>query len=225
MNTRTTSTKMSKTMKTRTFCELDDLAFDANETLEEVEREYDKEDVNGGMVTVIAQYQDARELLACFITLGYDLDYIDLEDPEYNGYNDAFIITIYGALVSCEKFKRESGYINDESDATYLFDNCNSKIIPHIKSKTVYEVHMMEDESDIDEYDDDDDFWEDDDLHFCDHGFSNYSTVTLNKDSNGEIHGFIASKMMNGTSFTSSYYSCEPMSKKEADEMVEILGF
>ena len=35
---------------------------------------------------------------------------------------------------------RENGYLTDESPVIYVLDNCSSKVIPHCKGKTVYEV-------------------------------------------------------------------------------------
>ena len=45
---------------------------------------------------------------------------------------------------------RENGYLNEEAPVIYVLDNCSSKVIPHCKGKTVYEVSVGADEDDCD---------------------------------------------------------------------------
>lgn len=218
-------------MKKINFYDIGDLAFEANETLEEIEDSYDDEGVRGGMISIIAQYAEARELIESFICLGYEMDLVLLEDPEYDGYDDAFIISIWDELVSCEKLKRENGYLTDESDATYLLDNCNSKIISHIESERIYEVHISGKYADDSDDDDDYDDWaEDFDDHDCMVRHHLYEkerrnpSLYFDKDESDGLHGFLVNEKVGSGTFTHSYYSPEPITRENVDCLLDRLS-
>lgn len=56
--------------------------------------------------------------------------------------NDAFVISLLDDEIWCEPVKRENEYIFVEADVVYIFDNCNSKIVPKIEADEVYEVEV-----------------------------------------------------------------------------------
>ena len=83
--------------------------------------------------------------------MGYGIAFInELADPEYDGYDDAFIISLLDDEIWCEPVKRKNGYIFVEADVVYIFDNCNSKIIPKIEADKVYEVEIGNEYDDCD---------------------------------------------------------------------------
>ena len=46
---------------------------------------------------------------------------------------------------------RENGYIEEEAPVIYVLDNCSSKVIPHCKGKTVYEVSVGDEACECDD--------------------------------------------------------------------------
>jgi len=102
-----------------------------------------KSDDEYNSVDVVAKYEDAKEIIREFVGIGYDIAFInELANPEWDGYDDAFVISLLDDEIWCEPVKRKDGYIFVEADVVYIFDDCNSKIIPKIESDEVYEVEI-----------------------------------------------------------------------------------
>lgn len=110
----------------------------------------DNDDLND--VAIIAKYEEIRQIIKELVFIGYDLHSISLEDIKYDGYDDEYILSLYDDELWCEKFRRESGYIIDESGVTYILDNCSSKVISRCEGEVIYEV-CIEGCDEDDEYD------------------------------------------------------------------------
>lgn len=94
-------------------------------------------------VDVVAKYEDAKEIIRELVGIGYGIAFIDkFGDPEWDGYDDAFVISLLDDEIWCEPVKRENGYIFVEADVVYIFDDCNSKIIPKIEADEICEVEI-----------------------------------------------------------------------------------
>lgn len=103
-------------------------------------------------ISIIARPNEIKEVFRELVCLGYDLCNITYERIDWDGYEDEYILSLSPEGIWIEKFKRENGYIEDESSATYIMDNCSSAVIPYCKSKNLYEVSVGD--SDDSEYDD-----------------------------------------------------------------------
>ena len=125
-------------IKTLNFEDYEDFACAVSDTYDRV-----KSDDEYNSVDVVAKYEDAKEIIRELIGIGYGIAFIDeLADPEWDGYDDAFVVSLLEDQIWCEPVKRENGYIFVEADVVYIFDNCNSKIIPKIEADEVYEVEI-----------------------------------------------------------------------------------
>lgn len=105
-------------------------------------------------VSVIARPKEIKEVFRELMCLGYDLCNITYERIDWDGYEDEYILSLSPEGIWIEKFKRENGYIEDESNVIYIMDNCSSAVIPYCKSKNLYEVSVGEfdkSEDDIEE--------------------------------------------------------------------------
>ena len=72
-------------------------------------------------VDVIAKYEDAKEIVRKLIGIGYGIAYItELADVEYDGYDDAFVISLLDDEIWCEPVKRDDKYIFVEADVVYI---------------------------------------------------------------------------------------------------------
>ena len=132
-------------MKNLYFDDFEDLACSVADTYDSLKGE-DYEDV-----AIIAKYEEARQIIKELLYIGYDIHSVNIIDEEYGEYDAEYIISLYGDEVWCEPMLREKGYITDDSPVMYILDNCSSKVIPHCKGKTVYEVTVGEEDCDCDE--------------------------------------------------------------------------
>ena len=125
-------------IKTLHFENYEDFACDVADVYDRV-----KSDDEYNSVDVVAKYEDAKEIIRELIGIGYGIAFInELADPEWDGYDDAFVISLLDDEIWCEPVKLKDGYIFVEADVVYIFDNCNSKIIPKIEADDVYEVEI-----------------------------------------------------------------------------------
>lgn len=113
---------------------------------------FNSEELND--VSIIAKYNEAKEIIRALICLGYDIASLDIHVAEFEKYYDEYIISIShdekfeAPIIWCEKFKRDTGYISDCSSVTYILDNCNSKCLRKITTPIQYEVCIGSDELD-----------------------------------------------------------------------------
>lgn len=121
----------------------------------------DKFDLLGdefGDISIIAKYEEAKEIIRELLCIGYDVASIDIHDEYWENYYGEYIVSVSNVndfpSVWCEKFKRETGYINDNPSVAYVMDNCSSAVFKHIDSEEIYEVCVGE--NDLDEDSDND---------------------------------------------------------------------
>ena len=125
-------------IKTLHFEDYEDFACAVSDVYDRV-KSYDEYN----SVDVIAKYEDAKEIIRELIGIGYGIAFInELADPEWDGYDDAFVVSLLDDEIWCEPVKLKDGYIFVEADVVYIFDDCNSKIIPKIEADDVYEVEI-----------------------------------------------------------------------------------
>ena len=171
-----------------------------------------KSDDEYNSVDVVAKYEDAKEIIRELVGIGYDIAFIDkFGNPEWDGYDDSFVISLLDDEIWCEPVKRDDKYIFIEADVVYIFDDCNSKIIPKIESDEVYEVG-------IGNYDD------------CDGDCENcncYDETYLHtsEDEDGNTHGFTASRSDGDSYMSYSYYSSDELSHEDIQKMLKAFGF
>jgi hypothetical protein len=172
-----------------------------------------KSDDEYNSVDVVAKYEDAKEIIRELIEMGYGIAFIDgFGNPEWDGYDDAFVISLLDDEIWCEPVKRKDGYIFVEADVVYIFDNCNSKIIPKIEADEVYEVKISN------EYDDCDGDCKNCDCH-------DQSCLHTSEDEDENTHGFTASKSDGNSYMSYSYYSSDELSHEDIQKMLKTFGF
>lgn len=125
-------------IKTLHFEDYEDFACAVSDSYDRV-----KSNDEYNSVDVVAKYEDAKEIIRELVGIGYGIASINgFGDPEWDGYDDAFIISLLEDEIWCKPVKRENGYIFVEADVVYIFDDCNSKIIPKIEADEIYEVEI-----------------------------------------------------------------------------------
>lgn len=171
-----------------------------------------KSDDEYNSVDVVAKYEDAKEIIRELVGIGYDIAFIDkFGNPEWDGYDDSFVISLLDDEIWCEPVKRDDKYIFIEADVVYIFDDCNSKIIPKIESDEVYEVG-------IGNYDDCDG-----DCENC--NCSDETYLHTSEDEDGNAHGFTASRLDGDSYMSYSYYSSDELSHEDIQKILKAFGF
>ena len=134
-------------IKTLHFEDYEDFACAVSDVYDRV-----KSDDEYNSVDVVAKYEDAKEIIRELIGIGYGIAFInELADPEWDGYDDAFVVSLLDDEIWCEPVKLKDDYIFVEADVVYIFDDCNSKIIPKIEADDVYEVEIGNEYDDCDD--------------------------------------------------------------------------
>ena len=135
-------------MKRLEFNDYEDFACEVSDTFDDIRKNDDFDDI-----AIIAHYDEAKYIIREILCLGYDLNSIELKNPEL-GYDDVpYIISVCGIdsehEVWCEPMIRDNGeYIDDESSVIYVLDNCSSEVLKHLDSECIFEVGIGEDECD-----------------------------------------------------------------------------
>lgn len=196
-------------IKTLHFEDYEDFACAVSDAYDKV-----KSDDEYNSVDVVAKYEDAKEIIRELIGIGYGIAFIDkFGNPEWDSYDDAFVISLLDDEIWCEPVMRDVGYIFVEADVVYIFDDCNSKIVPKIESDEVYEVGIGD--FDYDECDGD--------CKNCDCHDETY--LHTSEDEDGNTHGFTASKSDGNSYMSYSYYSSDELSHEDIQKMLKTFGF
>lgn len=195
-------------IKTLHFENYEDFACAVSDTYDRV-----KSDDEYNSVDIVAKYEDVKEIIRELVGIGYGIAFIDkFGNPEWDGYDDSFIISLLDDEIWCEPVKRDDGYIFIEADVVYIFDDCNSKIIPKIESDEIYEVEIGN------EYDDCNGDCENCNCH-------NETYLHTSEDEDGNTHGFTASKSDGYSYMSYSYYSSDELSHEDIQKMLKVFGF
>lgn len=189
-------------IRNKTYDSILELCEDVVDTYESLNRFPSDEDTSD--ISFIAKYDEAKEIISYLCKLEYDIVFCQLADPEYDGYIDEYIITIYDGEIWCEPLKREDEYIYCESHFSYILDNCSSKVLEKCESDYIYEVHINDEEFD--------DFCNDECI-FC-----------KECEEDNDMHGFTASRNDDNGFTTLSFYSTEKLDSDEMRDLLEIFG-
>ena len=94
-------------IKTLHFEDYEDFACAVSDVYDRV-----KSDDEYNSVDVVAKYEDAKEIIRELIGIGYGIAFInELADPEWDGYNDAFVVSLLDDEIWCEPVKLKDDYI------------------------------------------------------------------------------------------------------------------
>ena len=128
------------------FNDYEEFACEVADTFDDICKNDDFNDI-----AIVAHYDEAKQIIREILCLGYDINSIELKDPEL-GYDDVpYVISVCGIdsdhEVWCEPMIRDNGeYIDDESSIIYVLDNCSSEVLKHLDSECIFEVGIGEDE-------------------------------------------------------------------------------
>lgn len=192
-------------MNTLHFDDYDDFATEICKKYERIKL-YDNLD----SIDIVGKYEDIKEIMTTLIAFGYGIAFItEFANPEWDCYEDEFILSLNDDEVWCEPAKRETGYLHPEAKVVYLLDDCNSKIVPLIESDEIYEVEIGE-------------YKCDGDCDNCELG-KDKPNIAFDKDEDGNIHGFTSSKSDENGYEKYEYYSSEPIDYARVFDLLDSL--
>ena len=122
------------------FNDYEEFACEVADTFDDICKNDDFNDI-----AIVAHYDEAKQIIREILSLGYDINSIELKNPEL-GYDDVpYVISVCGIdseyEVWCEPMVRDNGkYIDDESSIIYVLDNCSSEVLKHLDSECIFEV-------------------------------------------------------------------------------------
>lgn len=93
-------------------------------------------------IQIIAKYDAAKEIVTELLCMGFPLFDVYLCNPEINGYDGEYYISLNQDGIWCEQAFVDGRYLDTESCNTFIFDDCNSAILKHIGSSRVNEVYV-----------------------------------------------------------------------------------
>ena len=133
------------------FNDYEEFACEVADTFDDIRQNDDFDDI-----AIIAHYDEAKQIIREILCLGYDLNTIELKNPEL-GYDDVpYVISVCGIdsehEVWCEPMIHDDGkYIEDESSVIYVLDNCSSEVLKYLDSERIFEVGIGDDVCSCDE--------------------------------------------------------------------------
>ena len=99
------------------------------------------------IISAYVDYKLAKSLVEILISMGNSIGAIlELEDYEMSHYDKEYCVYLTEDGITCEKIFNDGGYYNGGGDISYVHEDCNSKLLSHIDSKTIYEFGIDEDD-------------------------------------------------------------------------------
>ena len=106
------------------------------------------------VISVYGKYDVIKDVLEDLIASGVSIaNEIELQDYDVAHYNKEFVLYLTTNGVNVEKtYDVESDtYLSGSADISFIHEDCNSKLIKYVDSKTIYEFGYDEDNDSEDE--------------------------------------------------------------------------
>lgn len=184
-------------MKSFYYKSYEEFAVDISKEYTHLKDEYEA-------VSVIAKFEDSRNIIESLVRLGYPIMSILLDNPKCCNYYDELVVTLDNEGIWCEPMKIDGRYLTCEADVIYIMGDCSTLCIKGKNDENIYEVNVGEDE-----YEDTFEPGTDDE---------NIKVDTEKDDSNDNIHSLNVSWYEGDVSRNFSYYTTDTSFTKEIFE-------
>ena len=163
------------------------------------------------IISAYVDYKLAKSLVEILISMGNSIGAIlELEDYEMSHYDKEYCIYLTEDGITCEKTFNDGSYYNGGGDISYVHEDCNSKLLSHIDSKTIYEFGYDEDdECDCDGCDD------------CEEGFTINGRPATKEEFDAYVSQFRHDEKPTTTSKESYFINGKSVDKSEFDKKYE----
>lgn len=163
-------------------------------------------------VTVIAKYDEMREIFAELIRDGYECMSVDAFHPvDFDGYDGEYVLMIYDNELWLSLARNKEGVYYDNCGASKVFilDNCSSKVIQTVDADNAFEVNIKEAEDDTC-------------CGCCDCCETHNPVAEILKDEDDNICGVIITKYTDNGHSSYSYYNSNGL---DTEDLIEKLRF
>lgn len=183
-------------VKKLVFSDYEDFAVHVIESFFDLDDEY-------GEISIIAKYEEAKNIIQKLITFGeFSIESMVIHREEYENYFDEYVISLTKDEIWCEPFKRDNGYLDNESIVTYVMGNCSSKVLSACDSEIMYEVSVGKEEKDNDG---------------C--------LCGRNPDEDDGMHGFSINGSNDNGNYSCSFYTTEDIDMEDIKKILSKFSF
>ena len=100
------------------------------------------------VISVYGKYDVIKELLEDLIASGVSIaNDIELQDYDVAHYDKEFVLYLTVNGINVEKTWNDGTYYYGSADISFIHEDCNSKLLSYVDSKTIYEFGYDEDEN------------------------------------------------------------------------------
>ena len=165
------------------------------------------------VISVYGKYDVIRELLEDLIASGVSIaNDIELQDYDVAHYDKEFVLYLTKNGTNVEKIWNDGAYYYGSADISFIHEDCNSKLIKYVDSKTIYEFG----------YDDEDEECGCDDFDDCEEGFTINGKPVTKEEFDNYVSQFKHDEKPTTTSSKESYFiNGKSVDKSEFDKKYE----
>lgn len=103
------------------------------------------------VISVYGKYDVIKDILEDLIASGVSIaNEIELQDYDVAHYDKEFVLYLTKNGVNVEKTWNNDTYYYGSADISFIHEDCSSKLIKYVDSKTIYEFGYDEDEDECD---------------------------------------------------------------------------
>ena len=162
---------------------------------------------------IVVHYDFAKDIIST-LSQYYDMCYVGIEKPDFDGYNREYIISLNADGLWCTPAFRDDHYIHDEPQMLFIHEDCNSALLKTIKCEDSYEICFAEEV----EFDGD--------CEKC--PFADLEDGVLDEEDfeiDDDLHGFTLSTTDDGSYKYISFYSTEKIDDiGVVKELIKLFG-
>lgn len=155
-------------------------------------------------VSVVAKYEEAKQIIRELIYYDYEIAQIEVNDPNWDNYDAEYEISVINEKIFCSKMKSNDKYLASYASVVFFMENVNSKCIKSFtESVFEYEVQINDD---------------------CDYNIEDgdFSSFLPCCEDDG-LHGFTYSKSDDNGYVSHSFYSTECLKPDVLKSISDIL--
>ena len=99
------------------------------------------------VISVYGKYDVIKDILEDLIASGVSIaNEIELQDYDVAHYNKEFVLYLTKNGTNVEKIWHDDTYYYGSADISFIHEDCNSKLLSYVDSKTIYEFGYDEDD-------------------------------------------------------------------------------
>lgn len=177
-------------MTTLNYESIEEFCEEVNECIETVHNTNEDK-----YVSVVAKYEEAKQIIRELIYYDYEIAQIEVNDPNWDDYDAEYEISVINGKIFCSKMKSNDKYLASYASVVFFMEDVNSKCIKSFpESVFEYEV-QIDDDCDCNIEDKD-----------CEDGDSSSFLPCCENDG---LHGFTYSRSNDNGYVSHSFYNTE----------------